>query len=124
MITRVEHEAPTERTVITTAWYNTDKQRGYTILEFTPARQQTIKNPRDPSQEVHVSVPRTLTYRCMRCQFDCIDGEYKDGTGVDVIKRHVLGNDHPWKYGAFSTPYGNVADVSIEGIEDYSKEIK
>lgn len=124
MITRIEHEAKPVHTVITRQEYEADVARGYCILEYSPASTRMIKNPRDPRQEVRVPVEQTVIYRCMKCKFDAVSGDYNKTTGLSIIKEHVSGGHHPWMYGAFTSPYGNTADVSIEGISEYAQEIK
>ena len=120
---RVEHEAKPSHIVISRKEYETDKERGYCILERNPPSKRVIKNPRDPNSELTIDIKRSLMFRCMKCQFDVLDGDYAKGNGLDKIKEHVWRNNHPWLYTPFTNPYGNVADVTIEGIEDYTEEI-
>lgn len=124
---RVEHEAEAPVEVITRSQYETDLKVGYCILIYRPKGEQILRDRRNPGKEIRQPVDEVLTYRCMRCRFDCISGAYGHGekqtTGINLIKAHIANGQHPWSYNPFENPYGNIADVVIEGIEDYSKEI-
>lgn len=110
--------------------FEADMKRGYTAVEVRPAGQRIIRNRRNPAKDIVTEIPPVVAFRCMRCQFDAVNSDYKrpDGSyrsGEDLIREHVFHGDHPWPYTRFETPYGHVEDVTIEGIgENYSKEIE
>lgn len=110
MITRVEVETPAAQ-VVTSADYEADRARGYCILEWAPAGQSILRDARS-RKEITRQTPAVHYFRCMDCQFDTMDPEW-------MAKHRALGQ-HPWAYTPFESPYGNIADVVIEGIEDYS----
>lgn len=127
----IEPERVKEPVIVPRQDYEADRQRGYTILEYAPAGEVVIKNPRNPQSVIRRQVPAVLMFRCMQCQFDVIDGDYKPETdgggprsGIDIMKLHLFRREHPWRYTPFETPYGNIDDVRIEGVEDYTKEIE
>lgn len=124
---RIEHE-DVKRVVITRAELEADLKRGFCVLEFSPAGDLVIKNPRG-NTEIRKPMPAVHLFRCMRCQYDVNDGAYppdKKGVkrgGLALIKEHVTGNKHPWPYPLYESPYGNIEDVIIEGVADYQKEV-
>lgn len=130
-MTRIDVDKDTKGpTIITRADYEADRKRGYCVLEFSPAGEKIIKNPRNRTTEIRKVVPAMYTFRCMKCKFDAADTRYTPDpqtggprTGLDLIKLHVFRNEHPWPYGSFTNPYGNIEDVIIEGVDDYTKEI-
>lgn len=110
--------------------YEEDRKRGYTVLEHKPAGVLTVKNPRNPERSFTKQIPAVHVFRCMFCKFDAADSAYSPDpetsqarTGIDIIKKHLSIGKHPWSYTVFENPYGNVEDVTIEGVEDYLKEI-
>src|SRR3954469_10863936 len=107
-----------------------DLKRGYTVLQLRPEGELIIRNPRNLDKPFVRKKPAVLLFRCMRCQFDAVDGDYNyiEGTGVrrqglDVIKAHLEQGRHDWPYPSYENPYGNEEDVIIEGVEDYQKEL-
>lgn len=124
MIKRLDHPALPPAIVITADQYEEDKKRGYCRLEAMPAKIQTVVNPRDRAQYVEAKIPAVNMFRCMECQFDVVDQDFSKGTGLDKMREHLAGGKHPWPYGHFDNPYGNIADVVIEGIDDYSTRVK
>jgi hypothetical protein len=120
-MTRLDPPILKPATVVSRADYEADRLRGYCILEFRPAGIEVLTDRMNPGKEIRRPVSQILLFRCMRCQFDCVDSAYtKDRTGLDIMKLHLFHGEHPWSYTPFKNPYGNIADVVIEGIEDYS----
>lgn len=129
-MTRVELLDNKVKTVISRSDYEADRKRGFTVIEYKPAGELVIKNPRYPERKVVKQVPAVHMYQCMFCKFNAVDTAYsldpdtqQPRTGLDIIKKHLTVNKHPWPYKPFDNPYGNIEDVTIEGVEDYSKEI-
>lgn len=110
-MTRVDREEK-QPVVVSQAEYATDKRRGYCITVWAPEREEVLKDPRS-QKSVTLKHPAVFRYACMECRFDTTD--------ENLIKEHLAAeNPHLWKFGHFDNPYGSVADVVIEGIEDYS----
>jgi hypothetical protein len=100
------------------------------VLVFRPAGLTILRNPYDPTHEIVKESPAMVTYRCMKCCFDVGEGDIPANTAgeaprtaLGVITEHLRSANHVWAYTPFETPYGNVRDVKIEGVEDYQKEI-
>jgi hypothetical protein len=133
---RVDLPAPAPAVVISRADFESDFKRGYCVLEFRSAGEEVLRDMRNPGVEIRRKTEQVLMFRCMRCQFDCVDGNYapkvsalepgvvRSRTGKDLIQDHLAAGVHPWSYSPFQNPYGNIADVVIEGIEEYEKELK
>lgn len=114
-------------TVISRADFQQDWDRGYCALEFSPEQESVIRDART-KREIKETIPAVVFYRCMKCQFDIIDGQLNevDGhprTARDVMLDHLRQAKHQWPYRPFQNPYGHDADYRIEGIEHYAKEI-
>lgn len=121
--------SPAEPCVVPRKDYEADRKRGFCVLEYTPARTMVIHNPRNPEQTVTKQLPAVLMFRCMRCRYDVVESDYgfdpetkQKRTGLDLIQKHLDRGVHPWPYNAFESPYGNVQDVTIEGVTDYTEE--
>jgi hypothetical protein len=122
--------APKVAVVVPRADYETDRKRGFAVLEFSPKGEIVLRNPRNPESTLRREVPEVLMFRCMFCKFDAVDSSYPPDPetrtprrGLELIRAHVEQNVHPWCYTPFDNPYGNIEDVTIEGVEDYTKEI-
>jgi hypothetical protein len=112
---RIEPEEQQPVTVVSRADFDRDYTIGYVALEFNPERQVIIQDRRT-TKEIRQVLLADITYRCVDCQFDSLDKK--------VIEEHRAEGQHPWGYGPFKNPYGHIADVEIEGIEDYATFLK
>ncbi len=122
-MTRVEPEIK-HPVIVPRSDYEIDLKRGYCILEHRPAYTEVLTDPTS-GRKIEREVKQVLVYRCMYCQFDCVDCDYtNDRTGLDIIRTHIFRGEHPWRYAPFFSPYGHVSDVVIEGIEDYTTVMK
>lgn len=114
--------------VISQADFEEDFKRGFCVIEYNPARTETITDHRSGAS-VTRELEATLVVRCMFCEFDMVAGfvkTYKGQriTGEYCMQEHLKQNKHHWPYSAFKNPYGSVADVIIEGIDgEYAEYI-
>lgn len=113
-MTRLEHQVKAP-SVISRADFDKDYAFGYVALEYNPERVEIITDRRTGKQ-IRRTLLADITYRCVDCQFDSLDRK--------VTEQHRAEGNHPWGYGPFQSPYGHIADVEIEGIEDYETFLK
>lgn len=113
-MTRLEPESK-PAVVISRADFERDYAFGYVALEYNPERTVVLKDRRS-GKEIRQVLLADITYRCVDCQFDSLDRR--------LIEEHRSEGKHPWGYGPFQNPYGHIADVQIEGIEDYMTYLK
>lgn len=107
-----------EAKVIRREDFDRDFKFGCVCLEYNPEREEVITDRRS-GKELRRTLQADIVYRCVRCQFDSLDKK--------LVDEHIAEGRHLWPYGPFQNPYGAIADVEIEGIEDYAtflKEIK
>lgn len=98
-----------KRVVISKADFNKDWALGYATVEYQP---ESVKVHRDhrTGREVKIPIPAVINYCCMRCAFS--------HTMPLAMTKHQQMQEHKWPFDPFSNPYGHIADVVIEGIDD------
>ena len=110
-MTRIEQQQ-TPATIVSRESFDHDWAFGFVCLEFNPPREEILRDSRT-GREIRRHLDADITYRCVRCQFDNLDKK--------ELEIHMAEGVHPWPYGPFQSPYGHIADVEIEGIDDYQE---
>lgn len=91
--------------------FDADFSHGCVAVEFNPEVEEEIKDQRSGKSIRRLRLA-DISYRCVWCQFDSLD--------KTLIDKHLAMGQHPWKFNPFENPYGHIADVVIEGIDDYA----
>jgi hypothetical protein len=95
--------------------FETDWKRGYAVLEWKPESYRVLRNPVG-GREIRIKVDAVPNYCCMKCGFSTVVKEY--------ILKHIFHDEHPWHFGPFRNPYGNIAHVVIDGVDNYDQLVK
>ena len=121
---RIAHDEAPPVVVITREEFEQDLKNGYCKIERSPESEVVIRDKRTGAEHKRI-VPQVVIFQCMLCCFNCINGDYLDDkrektTGAKLIQKHIAGGNHPWRFALFKSPYGHIADVTIEGVDDYT----